>query len=364
MLAPTQTNVVNRSTRRHILERHNIMSMSPQEPDLELTFLSTNQDHTLDKNHLDQTCPLDFGKHSAPPIRDLGNLEQLPYELIADTLAQLDLQTLCDFRRVNRRAMQAVDGMPQFKQIAKHNKTTLQAMLSTGTASRLSCIDILRTLETRDCESCGDFAGYIYLLSCSRVCFLCFTRDPRYLPLGAVQVWRRFGLENSKLSNLPQMNSLPGRYSPAEKLCRNRLTLYDYDSAQQAGITLHGSQAAMDKFTADDLSRKMDDYQRRNTEYLKGASRTKPRKPAGATEAFDMLETNAYRFMAVVCAPWIRPKEGLAVQGFHCRGCEDKGTRPYHWRRQYTNETFSEHVRQCGPIRKDERVGKYRHYPL
>lgn len=337
--------------------------MSEQAPDPKLTFLPTNQDHTLDQNLRHQTCPLNFAKHYNAPTQDSGDLERLPDELIDDVLAQADLQSLFNFRHVNRRAMQIADSIPEFKQIVKHGHMVLRAMLSIRNASHFSSIDLLRTLETRDCENCGDFAGHIYLLGCSRVCYLCFINEARYLPLTSLQVWRRFGLDRSRLQLLPRMTSLPGKYSPAERVCRRRLTLYDHDTARQAGFSLHASQAAIDKFTADDLPSQMIRYHRRNTEYLAGISRTKPRKPTGATntEEVDMLETNPRRFMAVVSMPWIRPKEDIPVLGFHCRGCGDDCHRPFHWRRQYTNETFQDHIRQCGQLFKDERMQRYRH---
>lgn len=342
--------------RAHVQSPHAInMSISPNSSPsrANLTYPHLNlKDNTLDEQSLEQTCPLDIGKHRLEPTYDLGRLEILPYELLADVLAQLDLQSFFDFRRVNQRAMQAVSGVPQFKQILKHHLNVVRAVLATQVGSYFSCDQLLHTLRSPNCELCGDFAGYIYVLDCSRVCFLCFTEVIRYLPLPASQVCRKFGIDKSGLQRLPRLNSLSGNYSPNDKTCAKRLVLYDHDSACRAGIALHGSQAAMIQLASDSLSRKMEDYERRRLDVLSGVPGPKPRRPIGASAEYDGQSSNPHRFMAVVRAPWLSSTAVTPVSGFHCMGCRGESrARPLHFRRKFTEETFQEHLRQCGSIR-------------
>ncbi|EME39230.1 hypothetical protein DOTSEDRAFT_56677 [Dothistroma septosporum NZE10] len=276
----------------------------PREHLLDLTYARPNiTNHTLDEHSLDQKCPLDIGSHRVKPVFDLGWLERLPYELVAEILAELDLRSLFDFCAVNQRAMQAADGVPQFKQILKHNTTALRAMLAIQVGSYTSCTDLLRTLKTANCEHCGDFAGYIYLLHCTRVCFLCFTEEMRYLPLTAPQLYRDFGISKISLPGLPFMKSLPGRYSPNGTMCPKSLTLYDRDSAKKAGIAAHGSQAVMEQFVTGNFSRKMDEFENRERKYINGPPAPKPRRPISALEEHDGRSSNPRRFMSIVNAP-------------------------------------------------------------
>ncbi|KAF2159309.1 hypothetical protein M409DRAFT_60895 [Zasmidium cellare ATCC 36951] len=275
-------------------------SPEPRPSRADLTYPYPNlKDNSLDENHLDQTCPLDIGRHQLEPVHDLGDLDRLPCELIDQILAQIYLRCLFDFRRVNQRAMQAVDGIPEFKQIVKHHLVVIRAVLAIEVASRISCIQLLQTLKTPNCTHCGDFAGYIYALDCRRVCFLCFTKRTDLLPLTARQVFRKFGLDSSLLLDLPRLRSVPGCYSPNEKNCRKRVVLYDPDSAHRAGVALHGSQAAMMEFAASTLSSHMDEYENRKHKYFEKGFGRKPRRPAGAGEEHDGLSGNARRFMGI-----------------------------------------------------------------
>ncbi|KAL4795027.1 hypothetical protein BDV19DRAFT_389685 [Aspergillus venezuelensis] len=111
----------------------------------------------------------------------------------------------------------------------------------------------LRHTRTAECDTCGDLGGYLYLLTCRRVCFLCFTENPAYLPLAREGVVRKFGLKfkrssassSSSSPALPAMQVVPGLYSPRGLKLANRLTLFDHDSAREAWITTHGSYASV-----------------------------------------------------------------------------------------------------------------------
>jgi hypothetical protein len=77
-----------------------------------LPFIPANlADHTLDE--IANLCPLDNGRHHHDvPTYALGELEQLPPELLHIVLTQLDIRSLTGFQRVNQRAMQVVDSIP------------------------------------------------------------------------------------------------------------------------------------------------------------------------------------------------------------------------------------------------------------
>lgn len=91
-----------------------MMAPAPRALD-SLTYFRPNlKDCTLDDQDLEQSCPLDNGKHQSRLKHDLGDLDALPVEITGNILIQIDLRTLTDFRRVNNRAMQVVDSILEY----------------------------------------------------------------------------------------------------------------------------------------------------------------------------------------------------------------------------------------------------------
>ncbi|KAM3551760.1 hypothetical protein MY1884_007562 [Beauveria asiatica] len=168
-----------------------------------LTYPRLNlNDHTLDDN----LPELPLGQEYVPlkpPRGGAGALGRLPTELVQEILFQLDLQTLTDFRLVNRRAWELTTYLPRYRAILK------------------------------------------------RVCFLCFSENERYLPLSFRRASRKFALINAVLDGLPNMRAVPGIYSPNENKFATRMALVDYEAARRAGIALYGSLTAMKRRVRD-----------------------------------------------------------------------------------------------------------------
>lgn len=254
-------------------------------------------------------------------------------------LIQIDLRTLTDFRRVNSRAMQVVDSIMEYQLIIKHSPAALRGLLSIDRASHFSCQDLIRALYDPKCEDCGDFGGFIYLLTCRRVCFLCFCEKPKFYPLTTLEAGRMFGLDRNSISVLPAFNSIAGRYSSSQNLCRSGQNLVDYEEARCKGIEHHGSVQAMEQYVTETWQKKMEAYQQ-------GRLRRRPIIHARRGGIAD-----ARRFMAIVRAPWIQESTNFVEWGFHCKGCERcYRERPMHWRRKYNAATFADHLEECGPI--------------
>ncbi|RAK99350.1 uncharacterized protein BO80DRAFT_318711, partial [Aspergillus ibericus CBS 121593] len=168
---------------------------------------------------------------SPPPRYGLGALERLPLEIIHLALMQLDIQSFTDFRRVNKRTRLITNSIPQYRNILIHTPELIRGIINIETARNFSCQDLYKKLSTAECDHCGEFGGYLYLVTCHRVCLLCFTEETDYLPLSRKDVMRKFGLESELLANLPRMRSFPGRYSPREIKCRRHETLFDHSAA-------------------------------------------------------------------------------------------------------------------------------------
>lgn len=328
------------------MDRHSLSAARIEE----LTYRRPNlTDFALDDNNLAWHCPLDNERHHTTPKFTLGILDMLPLEVLSATLVQLDLRSLTDFRRVNRRAMEVVDSVPQYKTIVVHAPASLRGILSIETGLWISCQDLYEKICTAECEQCGDFGGFLYLITCKRVCFLCLSEEPNYLPLLRSDAIRRFGLNPNLVASSPHMRSIPGYYSPNEKISRARLTLVDFEFARRAGIALHGSVSLMEQHVSHLANKRLEKYHERLSRRVAGAEPNPRRPPSG--DAWDGRSSNPRRFMAIVHAPWLNLRTKSLEWGFHCVGCQKKyERRPLHWRRKFTTGTFNDHIRQCGDI--------------
>lgn len=227
------------------------------------------KDYTLDEN-LPASLPIQHTRSASQT--DLGLLEQLSLELLQASLLQLDLRSLINFQMLNRRGCSTVDNIPQFNSITKHAQVAVRAALTIRTAPWITCKQLHNTLSTAECRTCEDFGGYIYMLTCERVYFLCISNDKRYLPYDLTL--RRFKTLRDALSDLPHMMSIPGRYFPLIKKCSRRLRLWDRESAKRFAISMEEVERA-------------------------------------EANTFDTKSGNKLRFMAVVEVPVLDPRTGI-----------------------------------------------------
>lgn len=297
------------------------------------------RDYTLDANSLAQRCPLDNHRVAKDGPNDLGDLEILSLELLHAILALVDVKTLTDFRRVNHQALGVVNSLPHYASVIKFAPDVIRGILSIETGRWITCQLLYDTLRSPNCESCGDFGGYIYLITCKRVCFLCFTNHQAYLPCGYGHAKRKFGLSFKKLNSLPHMMSRPRIYCQWRgKLRRRRYRLVDFRSARDC------ARESMDPESLD----------------VTGGQRTaltEPTEHAPYTDEmedcpFDRKGENAQRFMAIVRAPHLLHRNSPLEFGAYCELCEeaDDCNWPVHWRRRFTKSSFAAHVLECHPL--------------
>lgn len=311
-------------------------------------------DGTLGDKDLEKNCPLDNGKHDLNPQHGLGLLDDLPLELVREVLLQSDLRSLTDFRRVSQRGMQVVDSILEYRKIIKHSPDSIRGILSVGLGSHITTLTLLNTLHESRCECCGDFAGYIYFLTCKRVCYICIEENPEYHPLLIPEAKRKFGLSAKHVASLPTIRSIPGTYSPLEKSRKTRLTLLDVSAARNLALKHHGSAEAVEEYVRDVEQRKIEASKRRRAGSSLTAIPLNTAQDTGRTLVMTFREGplgDPKRFMAVVRAPYVDRSTGVANGGFYCRGCqEEHGDGPMYWRRRYCLETFQTHIEEYGPV--------------
>ena len=316
--------------------------------DLTYPGFKFNKDPTLDENLLTDGLPT-YSHARQPPKADLGVLDKLPLELLHEILAQLDIVTAVALRRANRRALELIESMPEHHAIAKSVPNLIRAFLSIGTGQQITYETLYKKLCMSPCEDCGDFGGYLYLVTCRRVCFLCFNGGKRYLPLRYSHAIRKFGLNRGIVNALPHMRSIPGKYTMSERRVRMRIPLVDFDRAFHAGVALHGSTDAMEKYVSDRAAQSLQIYNERSSQGATSISNRRFRRPP-TKDPLDAMGGNTLRFMAIVRVPWLNRTSQELEWGFHCSGCRNYHDRPTHFRRKFTIASFNEHLRLSGNI--------------
>ncbi|PNS19669.1 Nucleic-acid-binding protein from mobile element jockey [Sphaceloma murrayae] len=296
-------------------------------------------DHTLDDAQLAIRCPLDNGGHinaSSSPRYPAGRLDQLPAELLTQVLLWLDLPSLTDFRRVNRRTMELVDSIPQYDAIVKHCPNILRAVISLQ-ANAFSCGQLYATLGTTQCSTCEHYGDHLYLIDCRRVCYPCFAVRQDYFPLTIGRATAFFHPEQRKpttarqrlqAADIPSVLSLPGRYCTSRDneggtLVRKRLRLFD-----RRGIVGDRDMAG-----------------------------------APSVPKIDKTIREPQRFMAIITAPYLFDAGRQADWGHFCAGCRDSNDwKGKHFRYRYTEAGMVEHVARYGVVEESSRVpGMMRH---
>ncbi|OAQ99600.1 hypothetical protein LLEC1_06734 [Akanthomyces lecanii] len=265
-----------------------------------LTYLRPERgDHALDEK-LPNLAPSAGCVPLRPPKSHLGTLKMLPLELLGEVLSWLDVLSLTEFRRVNRCTVQLTSSIRQYRAIHEHARTALSCILKIKTGRYMTCSDIYEKLCSSECEECGDFAGYLYLLTCKRVCLPCFTEKDEYLPLSFDQAQRQFGVSVLDRIDLPKMIAVAGTYSPHEHEIAQRIALLDHEAALQTGVSLYGALSVMRRHA-------------REMQILQDYGET------------DCKSRDARRFVA---------------------------TLPLHCRRKFTAASFLEHLRTSGSIKR------------
>lgn len=285
--------------------------------------------NTLDNAQLETRCPLDKAGHgiaSMPPRHSAGQLDQLPAELLVKVLLCVDLPSLTGFRRVNRRAMELVDSLPQYTSMVKHCPNIIRPILSIQ-ADAYDCNVLFETLSSTRCSTCPRFGDHLYLIDCRRVCYFCYTKRLEYFPLTIGRASTSFAPDGTQkrmamtsrqrllVANLPSFLSLPGEYcapwiSDAGNLARKRLRLFDRQAVVRdlAGSGL----PKLDKTTREPL-----------------------------------------RFMAIVTAPYLFDFGRQVDWGYFCLGCENETKEDSrHFRIKYTSEEFLGHIARHGPVKE------------
>ncbi|SCN76309.1 uncharacterized protein FFB20_05233 [Fusarium fujikuroi] len=250
----------------------------------------------------------------------LGSLDRLPLELLHDTLLRLDLHSLFKFRQSNRRSRQAVDSLKQYQMTVLHGLNLFCALLRTRLAVGISLLDFYNALCLKSCSLCGEFGGFMSLLTWKRCCFKCLKEAPKTQVQTLSAARKEFHLTKVELSQLKSFKILSGIYSMEESVRKSRITIV---SLHQAGLI----------------------------------SSREP-QTTGQVYATSSERRRKFNFMGSCALPYYEKVSGNAEHGISCAGCQlalEKdiiGSKGEEWASEsrdkvYARDGFLEHFKWC-----------------
>lgn len=254
------------------------------------------------------------------PNVSLGYLDSLPLELLHETLLHLDLHSLFQFRQTNLRGRQTVDSLKQYQIVVSHGLNLLCALLRTRLAIDISLLDFYNALCTKACALCGEFSGFMSLLTWKRCCFECLREAPDTQVQTLAVVRKQLQLIKSELDQVKSFKTLPGTYSMEESVHKSRISIV----AVHQAILVCGRQ---------------------------------PNVPAQAQPA-SSKRSKKFNYMGSCALPYYDRSTDKTENGMSCSGCQlalEKdiiGSRGERWAfeardKVYGRDGFLEHFRWC-----------------
>lgn len=250
--------------------------------------------------------------------RGLGSLNKLPPELWRDVLFRLDMKSLFKLRQTSLRSRELVDSLRQYRTVVTHGLNLFCALLRTRLADNVSLVDFYNILCTKTCEFCGEFAGFVSLLTWKRCCFPCLLLAPTLQVQTLAATRKQFHLTKAEISRLKSFKTLPGVYSMAETKQKSRITV----------ICVHQAISSV-------------------------------RKDALAQwQPVNSSQSNKLNFMGAIELPYYDQGTDKIERGLSCAGCQlalEKdiiGTRGEKWAfevrdKVYSQDGFLDHFRWC-----------------
>lgn len=241
----------------------------------------------------------------------IGSLDTLPAELLHIILNSLDFQSLLRFARACHQAKTRVESLLSYQHMMKHAPTVLIALSQTKLITFHAAGTIHAAFLSDKCVSCQIYAAFLFLPTCKRCCYECLSseRSLRVITIRMAEVC--FGVSRKDLAQIPTMFSIPGRYAVGHVVPhQKRVKLVSLKQAQKLGISVHGSQEAMESVGVSRDAPKIKNVrhrQRRLAQWIAGSNSAD-------------RQNDEFCGVASISFPSLRPK-GEVENGLWCGGC-------------------------------------------
>ena len=289
----------------------------------------------------------------------LGTLDRLPLEILHQLLGQLDFLTLLSFRGLNLASRSIIDSLLAFKYMTQYAANVLRAINRTNLITTFTAAHLLKSLRTDRCTGCQQFGSYLFLLTCSRCCYDCLQKEPRFRAIDLATARKDFGLKPKSLRGLPTMLSLPGIYAPGTRRSfKRRFRLVSAVEAYTLAKALNGSVTT---------AAALDSTQSETNAYSHDR--------AWASMLTSSLDS--FRGFASIVFPSLDTRTMRVESGISCKGCravcnvKNLGSNPTlvtQRERAFSLAEFQQHISECDGVRRlrdlsqreEVEIGNYR----
>ncbi|TWU78821.1 hypothetical protein ED733_007361 [Metarhizium rileyi] len=184
-----------------------------------------------------------------PETDGLGALSRnrLPRELLDNIVSKMTIATLGKFKLASRSTCKLILEHFQAKFLYGYASKTIRCFYAAKLAHTVTVETLLAKLQNSLCVECGDFGGYMYMLTLERVCCWCMQNTARFAVVRELEALGTYCLTPETLRSIPQLESFKtviSKSSDGEFDEGKYLPLFDRDSVIKAAIACHGSEEA------------------------------------------------------------------------------------------------------------------------
>ncbi|KFZ04790.1 hypothetical protein V501_08969 [Pseudogymnoascus sp. VKM F-4519 (FW-2642)] len=257
-----------------------------------------------------------------PPTSGLGIFDYLPEEVMTMVLLNLDVLTFFRFRHVNRYARILSTTALEYQLVVKYGVEGMRALLRSDCARRFTMMHLHHLLITDTCGLCGNFAGFLFLLTATRCCFRCLESSPKLRVISTTKFAKRAGISTSQLSKSygSTLRTVSGIYSVFKQRDRRPKKLI----LKADAIAALAKQAVFKKNLIAELLKSVENYEK--------------------------------RYMACIAFPTYNRRTGKFEPDVSCKGCHVHATRKIGGygddRRVFSTAGFLSHFATCVEARK------------
>ncbi|KAF2802824.1 uncharacterized protein BDZ99DRAFT_454540 [Mytilinidion resinicola] len=251
----------------------------------------------------------------------LGQLDNLPLEILHESLTYLDLQSLWRLSRVSLRGKAIVESLREHRNLVTSAGYTFEILNRARILGLHSVTTLYAALYSKRCISCDAYGPFLLLLSAERCCFGCLAVNQSLWMISLPLVGECFGLTKQQLRALPIMRSIPGKYRVAHSVSHQRsIRLTTVKAAKELALKVHGSlEALATKFPLDARNiatvNKLDTL----TWYRQAELRPLSHDPLTIKDVGIRPRDN---FCGMGAIPFPSLLKNGTEQGLWCRGCE------------------------------------------
>lgn len=136
----------------------------------------------------------------------------------------------------------AIDKFSKYATIVKHAPQILRAVISVHAAPYITCRGLFTAFITKECAHCEEFGAFLYLPTCTRVCFWCgmTTEACRSLSLENVRKFYSITMYELAKHGVAVLSPLPGHYRNSVPDRMNTNPLVDITAASRVASKVYG----------------------------------------------------------------------------------------------------------------------------